>query len=190
MKNTHILWKDNKGFTLINILFVMIILSITIVSLTNLFKFLTVNTNKEINKIKTDNSIDYFYNYLNSEFKNADRIIPSTEVKYYNNLFPKNLGFFLISEGDKKTELRYTNYYLRSDGALMRNSRSFSEKIKPDGRYFRSKQGDFSIVENIDSLSYEMSLGNSNLYELELTFKNEEINTFYFDLRYLVVEDE
>lgn len=123
MLNLKELFLNRKGFTLVEMVLYIAILSIL---LTSLCMILSITSKASIDSESLDMALfngRFAMEYIKGEIISADRIIPSSEFDNLNEDFPNNLGFVSLEEElyyglDGKvinSNYNFRTYYIEDD---------------------------------------------------------------------------
>lgn len=160
MWNLRLIFRKNKGFTLIELVLALGLSSILILSLSSILNF-TKNAfvlGNEVDELMLNGR--YAIDYIKDEVRSAEMILPSNKIRGLNGYYRENLGFVIMTKEDKNYD-RFTTYY-RKDGKLIRIS-----GLAPKGNYpiYIDLKGFNEISEFIHSIEgCKLDLENKMIY--------------------------
>ena len=147
MWSLRLIFRKNKGFTLIEFLLSLGLTSIIILSLLSILDF---SKKASIIGNETDELMlngRYALEYIKKEVKSADMILPSGKINGLNGVYQENVGFVIVTkEGQGK---RFTTYYRKKDGGLYRISGLVTKDEYPS---YTALQGHNEVCEYIESI--------------------------------------
>jgi type II secretory pathway pseudopilin PulG len=144
--------KENKGFTLIEVVFSLCICSVIILTLSYVLNHYA-KMNRKVEELD-DMYLNgrYLMDYIEGEIKDGDKIISSEKIPDLNRIIKNNMGFVIqrIIDADDKEEYKYITYYHKEETKeIIRLSVSGGNEY-PHGKRFK-EGGHNSICQHIKS---------------------------------------
>lgn len=175
MWSLKLIYKRNKGFTLLELILAIGLSSIVALSLLSILNY-SKNTSiigNEIDELMLNGR--YAMEYIKKEIKAADKILPANKIYVLRTSYKNNLGFAIMNKEGQS--YRYTSYYWRNDGKLFRISGHAAKEQYPVmdvqwghneiGEFFHSiKDSKFDLDNNMIYL--DLKLKSTNGQELNL----------------------
>ena len=134
---------NTKGFSLIEIVVSLGIVSIVMAALFTILHFTTLTTKKVEDHDSGLLTAIYSLEYIIDEIKTADEIYPIDKCSGLKEKYPNNLGFIALEQVG--TDFNYRTYY-EGDGSIIRLAKNMTIKQMPASANF---SGYNIITENI-----------------------------------------
>lgn len=160
---------NSKGFTLIELVLSLSLISLTLLTVFNLIHFTARASNSINSRDKVLTNGRYGIEYIANEIKRADKIIDSSKIRGFNKDYPNNLGFVIYNfyKGNAKEADRYefTSYYINSKVLRRVKCSSDSGDYENIRIFIPGKIGDNFLCEYVVDVS-----------KTEINFQKEIIN--------------
>ncbi len=182
MLNLRELYSGKRGFTLIELVVGIAIMSILLSSTFSILYFSTRSTKQGDDMDLLLFNSRYAIEYIKGEVMSADKIISSSKFKDYDSEYPNNIGFVVMEEEasyinkDKKAYTPYddfktTNYkyisYYQKDNELVRIAYTTHRESFFDGNEF---SGHNQISQGIMDISNTFLDIENNTIKLQIEF--------------------
>lgn len=168
----HWYWQ-NKGFTLVELMVGVGIISIITLSLYSVLQFTVNSSTRADAKDELLLNGRYAIELLKNDLKAAERIISSSKIEGLDIIYPANIGFVILFMDEGATEYRYVTYYKKGD-KLVRLACTRLDDRYPKQSYF---DGHNSLGEYVESINETLLYPEEKIIRLDFTFKHENKET-------------
>lgn len=179
MWNIKLTYSKSRGFTLIEVILALAILSMVIVPLVAILGFSIRSCDIGEQKDELILNGRYAVEFIKGEVKMADKIICSKKIKGLRSMQPTNVGFvIMITENNKNNEnYKYITYHIKGSN-LIRTACTKSTKTYPTPSELSGYNTIAEFIDNIEES--KVDLDQSMIYlDFKLKHRNEvlRINT-------------
>ncbi|QQY80599.1 prepilin-type N-terminal cleavage/methylation domain-containing protein [Keratinibaculum paraultunense] len=158
-----------KGFTLIEVLLTIAIISILTTICYSILKYTTMVCRKEDMEDDVLLNGKYAIEHIKKEIQTADKIINIDNFKGLSDKYDKNIGFVIFHYfPEKELKYNYSTYYLKNN-SIYRIAINTNSKSYPIGNAFGGHNKVADYVVSIDGTSINF---NSNIIELFFILQN------------------
>ncbi len=201
MLKLKLVFQNRRGFTLIELVLGMLLISMLIITLYTCLSFTLKLNEKSIIEDEMLLNGRYILEYIKEEISSADKIISSSYFKDLNKKYPRNIGFVILkidmgldnknTDKNKFNLYSYTTYYFQDDAIIRINAK---RKVNKDRVFSTEKTSIIFPTANeftgYNKIGYNIlresniSLKDDNLISLDLYLKSEksEISNFSSDI--------
>lgn len=176
----HRLLRDKKGYSLIEVILSIFLISIITLTAFSLLNFFTITSKKSNFEDAVLSNGRYAFEYIIDEIKRADRIVSSEKFSGLNDKYPKNLGFVIYNYEDKVYKdipHGYTFYYVNEDNnSLYRIKLRRGHTNYPSSNTFANSGGINFLSDNVKDISNIEVNFQSNIIHLDFIFGTEEFS--------------
>lgn len=170
----HLL-KNNKGYTLIEVILSIFLICIILLLSLNLLNYSIITSNTSNYKDEILSGGRYGFEYIIGETRNADKIIDSRKIRDFNTRYPMNVGYIIYNyyeDSHLGEDHEYTSYFI-DGGTLYRIKCRKPDESYPDLNYFRTNSGVNFLCENIRESNISIDF-QSNILNLDFIVGNDE----------------
>lgn len=163
----------NKGFTLIEVILALAIISMIILPLFSIldFSIKACTAGEQTDELMLNGR--YAIEYIKNEIKSADKIISSDKIEGLKAKYPTNIGFVImisdIGETGKILSHNYITYHTKND-ILVRIARSVEGEKYPSANYLSGYNDICELVEGIGNTKFTPE---QSIISLDFKFKHE-----------------
>lgn len=163
----------NKGFTLIEVILALAIISVIILPLFSIldFSIKACTAGEQTDELMLNGR--YAIEYIKNEIKSADKIISSDKIEGLKAKYPTNIGFVImisdIGETGKILSRNYITYHTKND-ILVRIARSVEGEKYPSANYLGGYNDMCELVEGIGNTKFTPE---QSIISLDFKFKHE-----------------
>ncbi|MBC7087249.1 MAG: prepilin-type N-terminal cleavage/methylation domain-containing protein [Tissierellales bacterium] len=156
---------SNDGFTLIELIISISIISVIIVGIYNIIFISTKSMNLVDEKDEYLVSGIYVIEYISDEIRSADLILPSSMIKNLDKMYPYNLKFVILNINEGNYD--YVTYYYTGKEIVRLNCKLSNANLPEISNFNGYNKLDIGIS-NIWNTGLEL---NNNMIYLDFTFE-------------------
>ncbi|MBU5437517.1 prepilin-type N-terminal cleavage/methylation domain-containing protein [Tissierella sp. MSJ-40] len=174
MWNIKSIYQKSRGFTLIEILLILSLISLIIISLYSVLNFCVSAWEDGNRKDEIILNGRYGIEFIKTEIKTADKIISSNKIDDFNFTYPNNIGFVILRYNSN--EYQYITYYLSNDKLIRITDKRVTKKYPSINTF----SGFNEICEYVDTIERTNVDFSKNMIYLNITmsYNNRKVLEF------------
>lgn len=192
MLKSKLQFQDRKGFTLIELVLGISLISMILLTFLSLFSFVLKVNERDLLKDEMLLNGRYTSEYIKEEISSADKIIVSSLFYGLNEKFKRNMGFVILKidreSFKKEDQYSYTTYFFREDTIvrvnakinLVKNKEFLTRDILKNLPHPDLFKGYNTMCNSVLDES-EIILDKDDIVHLNLFLKDEKTEKFQFE---------
>lgn len=175
-------FQNRNGFTLMEVVLGVTIISILLMTLYTSLSYTSKVTKNSMDKDEVLLNGRYTLEYIKENIGSADKIIASSCFIDLDATFPTNIGFVVLNIilNSKNDDYSYTTYYFKDDSLVRINAKvAMGKNIKLDADKLKASLPKAEKFSGYNAIAYDVLressivLNENNIISLDLCFKKK-----------------